>query len=356
MVTPALAKVFEGEGIGLIPLAEGGEVLLRELSVPDRVAEVVVLAGRPHSPEPPACAAGIGLVFERKVSRSDHPVLRSHVIGDKAVLPFVLHLEWLAHAALHGNPGLKFYGFDDLRIFHGVHVEEATPAVVQVLSGRALRRDGLSFVPVELRGMRKGREVVYSRAEIVLADRLPDAPPAGRPPTAGAAPYTVDEVYDDVLFHGPGLQGLERLESMTDAGALAFTRTAPAPGAWMENPVRGAWLADPLALDVAFQLLSTWSYRMHRAVSLPCYARRYRQYRRTFPSDGVIIAARITRDSESTARADVDFTDADGRLVAQISDAEHVIDPSLNDAFRRGRLAARAGDPSHLTRIGGGLR
>ena len=42
------------EGIGLIPLAEGGEVLWRELASLDRPAEVVVLAGtnQPESPKP----------------------------------------------------------------------------------------------------------------------------------------------------------------------------------------------------------------------------------------------------------------------------------------------------------------
>ncbi|MBO0697168.1 MAG: SDR family NAD(P)-dependent oxidoreductase, partial [Zavarzinella sp.] len=356
MVTPALAKVFESEGIGLIPLAEGGRILLQELSAPDRAAEVVVLAGQPHGPERTAAPAAIGPVFERTIALADHRVLRSHVIGERAVLPFVLHLEWLAHAALHGNPGLKFHGFDELRIFHGVHVEEAKPAAVRVLSGRAVRRDGLFFVPVELRGTRKGREVTFSRAEIVLADRLPEAPMTSGPPPAVGTPYSVDEVYEGVLFHGPELQGLERLDAMADAGAVAMARSAPAPAGWMENPVRGAWLADPLALDVAFQLLSTWSYRKHRAVSLPCFAGQYRQYRRSFPADGVTVAVRITRDTESTARADVEFSDADGRLVARMTDAEHVIDPSLNDAFRRGRLAGRAGARSHLTRTGGGLR
>ena len=59
------------------------------------------------------------------------------------------------------------------------------------------------------------------------------------------------------------------------------------------------------------------------------------------------MSARITRDNGGTARADVEFIDPDGRLVATMTDAEHVIDPSLNEAFRRGRLAAP------LTRIGG---
>jgi hypothetical protein len=59
-----------------------------------------------------------------------------------------------------------------------------------------------------------------------------------------------------------------------------------------------------------------------------------------------MIAMRITHDNGTTARADIEFIDAEGRLVAKMSDVEHVIDASLNDAFRRGRLAAAA-MPTH---------
>jgi hypothetical protein len=218
------------------------------------------------------------------------------------------------------------------------------------LSGKAARRDGLFVVPVEVRGQRKGKEVTHSRGQIVLADRLPDAPSPAEVPDAGPPALTPDEIYEDVLFHGPDLRAIERMDGMGDGGIVAFTRTAPAPGSWMDKPVRAAWLADPLAIDAVFQLLSLWSFQKHRAVSLPCFLGRYRQYRRAFSADGVLVAARISQDNGATARADVELTDADGRLVATLRDAEHVIDKSLNEAFRRGRAAAAD------ARIGGGRR
>ena len=132
MVTPALARVFEKEGHRPHPLCRGGRDAAARTGVIGRPAEVVdpgaaAAAGRRLRPRRSRPRTSLS-VFERKVTLADHPVLRSHVIGDKAVVPFVLHLEWMAHAAMHGNPGLKFHGFDDLRIFQGIHVEEATPA------------------------------------------------------------------------------------------------------------------------------------------------------------------------------------------------------------------------------------
>ena len=49
-------------------------------------------------------------------------------------------------------------------------------------------------------------------------------------------------------------------------------------------------------------------------------------------------------DHGTYARADIDITDAaDGSLVARIEDYEFVIDPTLNQAFRRNHLAPRVG-------------
>ena len=47
--------------------------------------------------------AGLQLIFERIVNSQTHPVLLSHVLDARAVVPMALHMEWLAHAALHGQ-------------------------------------------------------------------------------------------------------------------------------------------------------------------------------------------------------------------------------------------------------------
>ena len=53
------------------------------------------------------------------------------------------------------------------------------------------------------------------------------------------------------------------------------------------------------------------------------------------------VVIRITRDNGSFARADIDYLDADGNIVAQLQDYECVIDPQLNDVFRRNVLGPK---------------
>ncbi|MBX9627655.1 MAG: SDR family NAD(P)-dependent oxidoreductase, partial [Gemmataceae bacterium] len=177
MVTPALRKQFEAEGVGVVPLADGGAFLVNELAA-GRAVEVLAVgrpgAVAPPAPKPPAPAADLALAFERTVDADSHPVLGSHVIDGRAVLPVALHLEFLAHAALHGHPGLHFHGVNDLRITKGIALGPGESAAVRGFAGKPTKQGGRLVVPVELRAQRPGgRDAVRSRAEVVLAAELP---------------------------------------------------------------------------------------------------------------------------------------------------------------------------------------
>ena len=54
------------------------------------------------------------------------------------------------------------------------------------------------------------------------------------------------------------------------------------------------------------------------------------------------VAARVTSSSEHAAHADIDFTAADGTLVARMTGYECVIDASLEGAYKKRTLAGAA--------------
>jgi NAD(P)-dependent dehydrogenase (short-subunit alcohol dehydrogenase family) len=351
MVTPSLKKVFENEGIGLIPLEAGADYLVQEMRQANGPVEVVVLGPGsrvPAAPEPsPADPNGtkatkLVQVFERELSLERYPVLQSHIIDGRAVVPMALILEWLGHAALHGNPGLLFHGFNDLRICKGVQISEDHPRSIRVLTGKACKRDSLYQVPVELHGSANGRDVLHASAEIVLAARKPSGQPLIR--DLPQSPYGRDraEDYNERLFHGPMLQGIEQIESCSTHGISATVSAAPAPASWMQTPLRPAWVADPLVLDCSFQLMILWSFELLGTAGLPCFAARYRQFRRSFPRDGVRVVVSVTHQNAHQALADIDYVDQAGEVIATMSGYECVIDASLNQAFRRNRLTREA--------------
>jgi acyl transferase domain-containing protein/acyl carrier protein/NAD(P)-dependent dehydrogenase (short-subunit alcohol dehydrogenase family) len=345
MVTPALKKVFAGERIGLIGLEAGGDFLVREIAATGDPVEVVALAGAAGEPAAAAVAAPKAQTLTEALSLAltvdDYPFLRSHVLDGKAVLPMAVIVEWLAHGALHGNPGFRFHGFNDLRICKGIVFGEGTTCNLRIMAGRAEKRDSFFQVPVELCSAgNDGRGILHAKAEIVLSTRLPEG--IRSISEIPADPYHPHNgtIYDrERLFHGPDLHGIEQVDGCSASGIAATVKGAPAPATWISQPLRSAWLTDPLAIDSAFQLMILWSFERFGAASLPCFAGRYRQFHESFPRDGVQVVVRVTAQRERGATADIEFLDRhSGKLVARLEDYECVIDPSLQRAFQRNRL------------------
>ncbi|MBN1515268.1 SDR family NAD(P)-dependent oxidoreductase [Candidatus Sumerlaeota bacterium] len=366
MVTPELARVFEAEGIGLIGLRAGAELLVRELSLaPDDAAvEVVVLGAMQNdsalmSPEsagnvaqPPSAVqavvsadASLKLAYERAVTLEDYPFLRSHVLDGKAVAPAAIMFEWLGHAALHANPGMKLLGFNNLQVLKGVILNGADPAHVRFFTGKARKQGKQFFVPVEAQGIAaNGRTPLYYRAEAVLSQRYSRSAPA--PFEAERAPYgkALDAIYrPDSLFHGEALQGIREMLGCSEQGIAARVACAPEPKEWIAQPLRKSWLADPLALDCGFQLMTLWSRETLGHASLPVSVAEYRQFRAAFPADGVELRVRVNDFTPHRAAADMDFVDAsNGECVAILRGYECVIDASLDAAYARNELELAA--------------
>jgi NAD(P)-dependent dehydrogenase (short-subunit alcohol dehydrogenase family) len=122
MVSASLKREFERQGIHLIPIEKGVRYLLDEMKTgSSNPVEVVigaeigdaVAAGfreirRPElvKTTPAVIKQQLSLSFEREIGVTHYPILKSHVIDGKPVVPMALMAEWFAHGALHENPGL----------------------------------------------------------------------------------------------------------------------------------------------------------------------------------------------------------------------------------------------------------
>ena len=144
--------------------------------------------------------------------------------------------------------------------------------------------------------------------------------------------------YDTRLFHGPMLHGMTAIEACSAEGIVVTARSAPSPWSWMAEPARGSWLADPLAIDSALQAIILWSQEFRGKPCLPCAIASYRQYRRTFPKDGVRIVIQMHESPDQLIRCDVEFIDMQGSLVARMEGCESVADASLSAAFQKNTI------------------
>ena len=344
MVTPSLKKAFEHQEIQLIPLETGARMLVNEMKNGDP-GPVEVVIGDMLTPDDDAVETGpapLSMLERRSINLERYPVLASHVIGGRPVVPFALIGEWIGHGALKQNPGFTLHGIDDFRLLSGIRIE-AEEKLVRLMAGKAVAAGDTRQVEVELRnGVKNGRDVIHSRARALLMEELPSPPPYRGNGRNGSHPYPRDlkDIYGEILFHGDQLRAIRSIVYYSEQGMTAHLVGAPKPSVWMEDPIREHWTADPMVLDGAFQMAIVWCYEQTGKVCLPSYARAYRQYCQAFPPMGVTAVMTVTSVSHRKMVADFTFLDDDGQVVATLSGYEATIDQNLMHAFQNNGLVS----------------
>ncbi|BBO73640.1 hypothetical protein DSCW_10570 [Desulfosarcina widdelii] len=338
MVTPSLKKAFQEQHIDLIPVEAGADFMVAEMKNADPAPVEVLIGSMLETPsvEDEANETAMGLLERRELDLLRYPVLASHVIGGKPVVPFALIGEWIGHGAVKENPGFTLHGIDDFRLLSGIRIEQEKK-LVRLLAGKARKNGNGWHVAVELRnGVKNGKDVIHSRARALLVDRLPDAPTYKGNGKNGSRPYPrdLDAVYGEILFHGDQLRAIQHIEAYSDHGMTARLTGAPKPEAWMQDPIRERWTADPMVLDGAFQMAIVWCFEQTGSVCLPSYAQSYRQYRPSFPESGVTAVMTVTRHTHRKMVADFTFLDADEQIIATLTGYEATVDQALIHAFR----------------------
>ena len=352
MVSSSLKREFAKNGVHLIPMEDGAKCMLYEMMGDKSAPAEVVIGGNiiadnktdgkiRRSSERKRKAVlknknHLSLTFKRELDVEKYPVLNSHILDGKPVVPFALMTEWLGHGALHENPGLILSGFDDMRILKGIKLDQEKK-IIRLMAGKA-RKNGKNYeVDVELRdGFKDNMPVIHSRAKAILTDD-PPLPPAFSSSEyfdSKTYPRSMDEVYDKILFHGNDLRGIEKIIGYSSEGIIAEISSAPSPEKWMTDPLRNRWIGDPLVLDSAFQMAIIWCYDEMGKVSLPSYLASYRQYCDSFPAKGVTAILKVNEVTDHIMRGDFTFLDPDNVIIARLTGYEAVFDASLYKAFK----------------------
>ena len=340
MVDGTLARLFDAEGVGLIEPESGGDFLANELASYGP-AEVMALAAGSRLPEdhqPVVVPVRDRAEWTRPVAMATHRFLEGHMLDGRAVLPFAVAVEWMAHTALHARPGQSIVEISDLQVLKGVVLEKCETIHLEAVT-RSLDNDSVS---VALRSQQDRPGMDRFRATVRLGDGMPagSAPSLERPTGSGLA---VDHLYGGRLFHGAEWRMIETVEVACPGGIVAKLRPAPAPARLMDSPLRGRWIIDPWALDGLFQAAILCSQERGHAGCLPSRVARM-EITGKFGQEGCLLVMRVVRAGEHGLVADAEFLDAFDKVIARVTGLECTIDPSLARAFQRSRPRA-AGTP-----------
>jgi acyl transferase domain-containing protein/NAD(P)H-dependent flavin oxidoreductase YrpB (nitropropane dioxygenase family)/NAD(P)-dependent dehydrogenase (short-subunit alcohol dehydrogenase family) len=362
MVSPEMQREFARRGVDLISIPTGCRLFDQELRHGATGEPDVVLAGGAWSaPDPEAredrsarTDAGFPMLRRATFQGGGHVVeaavtfdaahdryLLDHRMDANPVVPMAAALELMAEVVQKGWPDLHVIGVREMQLLRGVVLDQG-PRAVKVIARAQVEpphdRSGVD-VNVEVRDAGGSGHLCY-RATVELASALPEAP--RYQPREGERhpfPLSVEQAYRDWLFHGPRLQGITRIEGISDRGIDAVLDAA-APPPCFDVPLDGRWLIDPVMFDSALQLFLLWVRARLDKTTLPSRFARYRRFGSLSDAKLGCHIQVLERSRDPLYYLDIAFVGPDGRVLGLLEGMEGTCSRALN------RLVAQADRPA----------
>jgi NAD(P)-dependent dehydrogenase (short-subunit alcohol dehydrogenase family) len=370
MVTPEARRQFEERNVGLIPVRTGRAMFLREVlfgakgEVEVTIAGIAGQAQGPHNqqaasssemgglttlpllgPQTETASEGGTTRLSRTLSLEHDRYLKHHVLGDRPVLPFAFATEMMAEAAKLSAPQKDVLSVSDIRVLHGIVMD--TPEVALEVTARQQHKAGagdgkMAPVDVTIAQASDSNRVSY-RATVELGSGhnstsvFASAIERCSKPLAGAGPLpvTIEEAYENWLFHGPLFQAIRSIEAIGPDGVSGALQLSD-PKECLSGSPEGAWLIDPILLDAAFQMQLLWG-RVHWDVTLlPSTVQSYvclNEIGKTGLRAGDIVRCELRSRPEAKnpiSHTDIVFFDGSGAPIGAVIDLEGTGSETLN--------------------------
>jgi len=356
MVSQHTQRKFESKGVELVT-AEQGRALLWQEVTHGAAADVEVIAGagpwEKHEEEvgrfeaqPVPAVPGVRAqplidivqlrtgprgeqILRRTISVTQDLYLGQHLLDEVPVLPAAVALELMAEAAALVWPDWVVSEASELRVLHGIRLEQPT-IDVEVVALASSHGDASGFNAAVALRPAGGDGRPFYKATVHLTD-VP-LPSSGYQSMLQPSPVamTAQNAYRERLFHGPCLQIIQRLIGLDRRGALAEVRSTP-PGEWLSaTPPGAAWLFDPGLVDSGAQMSLLWAHVTRGESALPNRIGCVRRYGAAPFASGRMHFLLYPEQAPGLVKADVAFVDPEGQLRLFVEGLECTTSANLN--------------------------
>lgn len=315
MVTPALRSIFESERIGLIPLEQGAQFFVDELSADDRHTDIVVLGSPLDDP-----------VIELSPEKS--PWLSDHVLDGHPVLPLAIGLELFLQHIYRRTSDLAKIELSNVQVLRPVTWPRNAPIKLTVVEAQ----DKLELKIVD-NAMPNYRCQIGAR---VLESQVTDLH------SLSPYPMTIDSAYETVLFHGPTFRCITDIIGISTSGIRVICRGSDIKKPWLNRAITQQRVSDPVVIDTALQAVILWGWAELHELSLPVAIGAYRQFTWPFPEGSFTIDVSIAKSTASMIEANATIVDARGQRVVELEECEFIVSDRLFGAFGKSLIAAGA--------------
>ncbi|QYJ81347.1 type I polyketide synthase [Shewanella aegiceratis] len=347
MVNPALKKMFVDRGVYVIPLQAGAELFATQLlghsgvqlligsdmqgntakanevsSVKKPDADEVHVAQHPLPP----------VTLTRQLTPATMAFVSDHVIGGNPVLPTVCAIQWMREAArAHIGAPVKVRSY---KLLKGIIFDTEAPQTLVLTLTPEYKGDSLTAIQALISS--EGRP--QYQASLCLMDSEDSSAPikAFEGLYSGEAVTDASTLYSDgTLFHGPRLQGLDKVVRFDEQGLLASVSLPQVREADCGEfvPSLSSAGCQPFAEDLLLQAMLVWARLSYGAASLPSAIDEFISVQPMHGGETGYIELNVDKSNRRSLTADVALYHQDGRLSALMKGARITISSTLNAAF-----------------------
>jgi NADP-dependent 3-hydroxy acid dehydrogenase YdfG len=298
MVTPSLKRLFEERGVPLLSLEQGARLFTDELFNGMNEEVEVVLGTMPTAAKP---------ALRVVINRDSHPHLDSHRIQDVPIFPMVSALDLFLRATRsERNGGGAFCR--NLRVLRGIRLEGyengGDPLIVRASANGA-------FEIVSAAGTR------HYEASLDHDHAVQNGFFAASLRGLTPAPWSSEELYGSLLFHGPAFRVIESIEGVSDAG-IAGMMTGARAKQWTDS----GRTCDGAMLDGGLQLARLWGFHTLGRPSLPMSIGTIHILEPEDAAASVRCEVRARVSQPTRFVCDIAWTSSHGRLLATMKEVE----------------------------------
>ncbi len=302
------------------PLAEAGGLEVEATRDHPLLGSIIFL--QPHQQ----------LVARRTFDPMQEVWLRDHTIGRDVsqaspdllalpVMPLTLSLELLAQAVGELSPGSVVVRLEDVRANRWIAFDSG-PQTIEIRASRDPSDPSRFSAEVHNLSEPTVRGVAsrpVAEAKVVTAAGFPPQPSPAITEPEGSTPSTFEpeNLYRDVMFHGPSWQGVTRLSGTSNSSETAnLVALSSAPFRTGDEEIR--FRTDPIVLDAAGQLLGFWTaeHLADGCLVFPYRVDAIEIYGPPAPIDAVLTCRMAIRDLNSfQIRIDLEVVEPTGVLI-----------------------------------------
>lgn len=259
---------------------------------------------------------------------ASHGYLQEHCIDGIPVLPAAVALEIIAEAATLMWPGWMVAEVAELRLLKGVQLSEPTQALSLLINPPTYASSEGFDASISIRSGSGKQQRMHYRAAVKMAQQLPEAP-RHVPSEYRERQLPVAKAYQEWLFHGPRFQVIRGISGLSSQGAAALMCSS-SPQQWLAGGrAEQQWIIDPAVLDAAPQMALLWARTFHDGSALPAQFGRVIRYVEQLPERFHMDFQCLPGEAQQV-RANVFFSDDEGRLLLLIEDLQCIVDARLN--------------------------